>query len=234
MAPAMSRERGQSPTAPNAQESRPQPAVAGILGLSLLGTTALSALGVSAGAYGARLGLGFQALLIATAVAINAGVMIVAFRVATARNLTAREVAPGAVAAALAWQLLQSFGTLYVGHIVKSASAINGVFAFVLGLIGFIYLAAVATVLCVEINVVRYRRLYPRALLTPFSDNVELTAADRRAYTAQAQAQRAKGFEELTSASPRSDELVIESGASVVRGVAPRRWAHRGLAPRAD
>jgi len=46
-------------------------------------------------------------------------------------------VAPGAVAAAVVWQLLQSFGTVYVGHVVKSASATNGVFALVLGIVGF-------------------------------------------------------------------------------------------------
>ena len=43
----------------------------------------------------------------------------------------------------------------------------------------------------------RVRRLYPRALLTPFTDNVSLTPADRKAYTGQAKAQRAKGFEHI-------------------------------------
>ena len=46
-----------------------------------------------------------------------------------------------------------------------------------------------------EINVVLARRLWPRALLTPFTDNVELTEADRRAYVGYARAQRHKGFE---------------------------------------
>ena len=49
--------------------------------------------------------------------------------------------------------------------------------------------------LCVEINVVRSRRLHPRSLLTPFTDDVDLTAADQRAYTQYAAAQRNKGFE---------------------------------------
>ena len=38
-------------------------------------------------------------------------------------------------------------------------------------------------------------KLHPRALLTPLTDNVSLTAGDRRAYSTQAQAQRMKGFE---------------------------------------
>jgi membrane protein len=32
-------------------------------------------------------------------------------------------------------------------------------------------------------------------LLTPFTDNVELTRGDRKTYAGQAKAQRAKGFE---------------------------------------
>jgi hypothetical protein len=51
--------------------------------------------------------------------------------------------------------------------------------------------------LCVEINVVRVDRLHPRSLLTPFTDNVELTPADKRAYTEQAKAERSKGFQEI-------------------------------------
>ena len=33
------------------------------------------------------------------------------------------------MAAAIVWQLLQTFGVVYVGHVVKGASATNGVFA---------------------------------------------------------------------------------------------------------
>jgi hypothetical protein len=78
---------------------------------------------------------------------------------------------------------------------MDSASAVNGVFALVLGLLAFLYLAAVFAVLCVEINVVRVDKLYPRALLTPFTDSVQLTPGDRRSYTGKAKAERLKGFE---------------------------------------
>ena len=50
----------------------------------------------------------------------------------------------------------------------------------------------------IEINVVLARKLYPRALLTPFTDDVALTDADRRVYTDYAKAQRHKGFEKVT------------------------------------
>ena len=52
-------------------------------------------------------------------------------------------------------------------------------------------------VLGIEINVVLARRLWPRALLTPFTDAVELTDADRRAYDSYAKAQRHKGFQRV-------------------------------------
>jgi membrane protein len=106
-------------------------------------------------------------------------------------------VAPGAVSAAVAWQLLQSFGAVYIGHVVKSASATNGVFALVLGMLAFLYITATVVVLCAQVNVVRVDRLHPRALLTPFTDNVDLTAGDRSVYATQAEAQRSKGFENV-------------------------------------
>ena len=45
------------------------------------------------------------------------------------------------------WQLLQLFGTAYVGNVVKGAGATYGVFALVLGLLAWIFLAAVGVVL---------------------------------------------------------------------------------------
>ena len=46
----------------------------------------------------------------------------------------------------------------------------EAVFALVLGLFALLYVAAVMAMLGIEINVVLARRLYPRALLTPFTD----------------------------------------------------------------
>ena len=44
----------------------------------------------------------------------------------------------------------------------------------------------------------RTDRLWPRALLTPFTDNVELTAGDQRAYTSYASAERYKDYQHIT------------------------------------
>jgi hypothetical protein len=52
-------------------------------------------------------------------------------------------------------------------------------------------------VICAEFNAVRAGRLWPRALLTPFTDNAELTLADQRAYTSYAKTERHKSFENI-------------------------------------
>ncbi|MGI8679208.1 MAG: YihY/virulence factor BrkB family protein [Jatrophihabitans sp.] len=184
------------------RNSRPNPfkararslLVLSTVGLALIGTTVLSTLGTTgAGSLGGVV----KILVMIASVAVNGAVFVFLFRIATARELSVRDVAPGAIAAAVAWQLLQTFGVAYVGHVVKNASATNGVFALVLGLLAFLYLTSVVVVLCIEVNVVRVDHLHPRSLLTPFTDNVQLTPGDRRAYGDQARAQRSKGFEDV-------------------------------------
>jgi siroheme synthase len=51
--------------------------------------------------------------------------------------------------------------------------------------------------MCAEVNVVLVERLYPRALLGAFSDDAELTTADRRTYTKKVKAERVKAFERV-------------------------------------
>ena len=163
-------------------------------GVAMLGTTVLS---IAGGGGGGVFGVLGRSLALAASVVINIAVAIFAFRFAPARHLSVRDVVPGAVISAVIWQLLQSFGVVYVRHVVERASATNAVFALVLGLLAFLYVTAVAALLCMEINVVRVIRLHPRSLLTPFTDNVTLTAGDQRAYSHQVQAQRLKGFQRV-------------------------------------
>jgi uncharacterized BrkB/YihY/UPF0761 family membrane protein len=162
--------------------------------VAVMSTTVLSILG---GGGAGALGASTRFLVLAASVVISAAVSIFAFRFAAARRLSVRDVAPGAIGAAAIWQLLQSFGVIYVRHVVKHATATNAVFAIVLGLLAFLYITATGVLLCAEINVVRVNRMHPRSLLTPFTDNVTLTTGDRRAYSRQAKAQRSKGFEHV-------------------------------------
>ncbi|MCW2498175.1 YihY/virulence factor BrkB family protein [Jatrophihabitans sp.] len=169
-----------------------------VVGVSVAGTTVLSALSGSADAFGATVHAGLRILLVIASLLANIVVFTVAFRVATTKDISIRQTLPGASFAALSWQVLQLFGTAYVGHVVKNATVTNSVFALVLGLIGWIYLEAFVVVLAAEYNAVRALGLYPRSLLTPFTDDVVLTDADRAAYTSQARAQRSKGFEDIS------------------------------------
>jgi membrane protein len=166
-------------------------------GASVIVTTVLSALGAAADAYGSSVGGGVRVLVTAAAVALNVTLFIMAFKVLTARHLTIRQIRAGAVAAAVTWQALQLTGALLLGHKLKGATATYGLFALVLGLLAWIYLGAVTTVICAEFNAVRAGQLWPRALLTPFADSAELTPADRRAYTSYAKTERHKSFENI-------------------------------------
>jgi YihY family inner membrane protein len=161
------------------------------LGLLVTGSTVLSAAGSGAAAWDNRFGTGAIVLVTVVSVLVNAVVFVLGFRVTAARRLTTRQVLPGALAAAVAWQLLQAFGGVYVARVVAKASVVNAVFALVLGFLAFVYLAAVVLVLCVEVDVVRVDRLHPRSLLTPFTNAAELTEGDQRVFTGTARAQRA-------------------------------------------
>lgn len=167
-------------------------------GTTVFSTTFLSAVVSSSRAYGAELSNGIRTSAIVAAVLLNTAIAVVAFRVATARPLRKRDVLPGAITAALWWQALQLFGTAFFGYVFQGASTTYGVFSLVFGLIAWILLGALGLVLCVELNVVLAKGLYPRALLTVFTDDVDLTAADKQAYADLAQAQRLKGFEQVT------------------------------------
>jgi YihY family inner membrane protein len=137
------------------------------------------------------------------------------FRFAGGRRQSLRRAAPGAFAVAVQWQLLQIAGAEYVERVLVGTSAMTQTFGLVLGLIGLIYIAAVMAVVGIEINVVLARKLYPRALLTLFTDRVRLTEADRRAYTGLARAQRLKGFQTVSvsfDASPLEQEAVEATG----------------------
>ena len=166
-----------------------------LIALALIATTVLSTVGGLAGPLNVSQSSGVAVAV----VVVNSAIFAVAFRLSTtSERVGYRDVVPGAVVMGVVWQLLQTFGTVYVNVVVKNASTTNSVFAVVLGLLAYFYLAATAIVISAEINAVRKHRLYPRALLTPFTDKVDLTRGDRKTYTRQAKAQRLKGFEQVT------------------------------------
>ena len=91
-----------------------------------------------------------------------------------------RSLLPGAITGGILWTVLQVLGAWLVHHFLHSNS-VYGVFATVLGLMAWIYLAVEITVYCAEINVVLNRRLWPRSIVQP-----PLTEADRASMALQA------------------------------------------------
>ncbi len=168
-----------------------------LLGAGVLATTFLSGVTTAADAYDTQLGFGVRLLATGVSMGVNVVLFLAAFRVLTVRDVSTRDIRPGAIIAAVLWQLLQFLGTYFLSHQLKGATAVYGLFGIVLGLLAWIYLEALILIFCAEINVVARERLWPRALLTPVTDDVDLTGADKKAYTAYASTERFKGFEDV-------------------------------------
>ena len=79
----------------------------------------------------------------------------------------------------MGYEVFQLIGGWYVAHTLRGTSQSYGLFAFVLGLLAWIYLQTQVVLLAAEVNVVRLERLWPRSLAPP-----PLTDADQRAYDA--------------------------------------------------
>ncbi len=175
-----------------------------LLLVALLGTAIVLSMGVAttvgtSNPLSARLGPVLRAVGYVLSFAINLALFSLAFQLLTAVDLRVKDVIRGGAVAAASWLSLQTFGTAYIAHRLERAGSVYGTFGLVLAAIAWIYLEALALMLSAEINVVRTRRLWPRALLTPFTDNVDLTEGDRRAYSMYVTAQRFKGFQRVTS-----------------------------------
>lgn len=148
-----------------------------VFGGGVLVTTALQTVIQSLHIGHLPIGLGLKAAGYAVATGLNIGVFVLGFRLATAKDVSLRTLASGAVIAALAWEVLQGFGTFLVDHSLRNASNVYGTFGLVIGLLSWIYLQAQITFYAVEVDVVRSRRLWPRSLTQP-----PLTRADEKAY----------------------------------------------------
>ncbi|MEO5665581.1 MAG: YihY/virulence factor BrkB family protein [Nocardioides sp.] len=184
------------------RNSRPNPFYARLKSLVLLLTAGAAMLSVTivstiASTTGAFFEVGVKWLLPLVTVLIVGTMLTILFRFAAAGQHSFRRAAPGGFTLALMWQLLQFLGVLYVNNVLVDTTSMTKTFGLVLGLIGFLFIGSVMAVLAMEINVVIARRLFPRALLTPFTDAVDLTPADRRAYASYARMQRHKGFERV-------------------------------------
>jgi membrane protein len=148
-----------------------------LLGPGEVITIALSSIAGGTGHLGS---IGAKSAAFAVSLVLNVILFWVGFRIATSREIDGKDMRLGAILAAIAWQILQLIGGLFIRHATNSA---YGVFGVVLGLLAWLYLQAQITLYLVELDVVRVRRLWPRSIAPP-----PLTQADLRAYQMYADA----------------------------------------------
>ncbi|HMC39187.1 MAG TPA: YihY/virulence factor BrkB family protein [Acidimicrobiales bacterium] len=174
----------------------------GVRLLAILGTTIVVSTGINvaisnAHTVSSQLGTGLTVLGYSVDLVINVGLFSVAFEVLTAIDLGIRDVIAGGLITGVLWQVLQTFGSRYVVNEVRHGSALYGVFGVVLATLAWIYLVALVMMLSAEINVVRQRRLWPRSVRSPFTDDMAPTRADLAAFESYAMEPRFKGWQHI-------------------------------------
>ncbi|MFE0521624.1 YhjD/YihY/BrkB family envelope integrity protein [Streptomyces sp. NPDC058954] len=138
-------------------------------------------------------------------------------RVDACRRSGRRKLYGATLGGAWAWQLLQWGGSYYVDHVLRGATATYGMFGIAIGLPAWLYLGALISLTTAEVSSVRVMRLWPRSLLTPFTDQVLLGPGDRRAYRSYAETETFKGFQKVRV----RFEPPPDSGWIGCRGVVP-------------
>jgi uncharacterized BrkB/YihY/UPF0761 family membrane protein len=128
--------------------------------------------------------------------------------------------------AAFAWTVLQAVGGYIVSHQLQGASDTYGAFATVIGLLAWIYLGAQITLFAAEVNVVRKRRLWPRAIVQPLFTN-----ADERALTSYAEQEERRPEEDVAvrihpTQAPKNENPPPHDGP--IRSQAPAGGLPRG------
>jgi len=171
-----------------------------LLGGGTLAATILAGLST----VGADFGMLWKIGALALSTGLNVGLFWLGFRILTAREVSWRQLRGGAIGAGVAYTLMQTLGGYYVGHVLKNASNTYGTFALVIGLLSWIYLAALVTLLAAESNVVATRRLWPRS----FSVVIEQpsTRADKRALTQRGKIEERRQDETVSVDFPAVEE----------------------------
>ena len=96
---------------------------------------------------------------------LDVGLFLAAFRMLTDRDVSTRDVAPGAIFSGAVFFVLEQLSTAIIAGHLKSAQSTYGQFATVITILWWFYLQAVVTMLGAQLNVVLKDRLYPCALV---------------------------------------------------------------------
>jgi YihY family inner membrane protein len=159
-------------------------AKAALVMLVLLGGLLCASVLAAVASQMAQFGTVGRGLVIVLTVAVNAALFALAFRILVPVDVSWRQALPGAVVAAIGWQVLLLLGASLVNHQLRGASQSYGFFGIVLGLLGWLALVSTVLILAAEVNAVLAHRLWPRSLTKP-----DKTEEDRRALEMTAKVQ---------------------------------------------
>ena len=143
------------------REAMPVQRFRAVLGLVIIGVSQIGSLAVSAIVNAAELPNLSRILLLLAGLVVNIAVLAFMYRLLTAASPTWRDVWPGAIAAGIAFSLLQYFGSGIVNRITENASDTYGQFALVLALVTWLGFLAISALMAGELNAALVRRRTP-------------------------------------------------------------------------
>jgi membrane protein len=137
---------------------------------------------ITSNSSGVNLGAAGRLAGFVISIALDVGLFVAAFRMLTDREITTRDVLPGAVFSGLVFFVLQELSAFIISRHLKSAQPTYGHFATVITILWWFYLQALVTLLGAQLNVVLKQHLYPRSLV-----KAPETEADHRVLQAYAE-----------------------------------------------
>ncbi len=129
-----------------------------LLGVAIIGVSQIGSLALTALVNAADLAAISRILLLLAGLVINIVIIAFMYRLLTAASPTWRDVWPGAVAAGIAFSVLQYFGSGIVQRITENAGDTYGQFALVLGLVTWLGFLAISALMAAELNAALVRR----------------------------------------------------------------------------
>jgi membrane protein len=150
------------------------------IGLGIVISTLITGF-VTSNSTGVNLGVAGRIAGLVISIALDVGLFVAAFRLLTDREITTRDVLPGAVFSGIVFFILQELSAFIIARHLKSAQPTYGHFATVITILWWFYLQSVITLLGAQLNVVLKEGLYPRSLI-----KAPQTEADHRVLQAYA------------------------------------------------
>jgi YihY family inner membrane protein len=170
------------------------------IGVGVVVTTLVSGF-VTGSSTGVNLGVGGRVGGYVFSAALDVGLFVAAFRMLTPRDVTIRDVIPGALLSGLVFFVLQELSAFIISRHLHSAQSTYGHFATVITILWWFYLQAMVTLLGAQLNVVLKERLHPRSV----ADSPQ-TEADHRALQAYAEERAYQPEEKVRTEVARGQE----------------------------